>query len=431
MTSTTPTGESLDPKRQASPPVLGRREGTRTARERQRRLARYARGVALVLGIAALAGGAFWALQPRAVEVDVVRAARAPLTLVIEESGVTRVKDQFVVSAPVAGTLSRLSLEPGDEVKEGQPLAELAPVSSPLLDERTRRAAEARLDAATAALGQAGAQLARATTAQQLALQELTRAQQLVARGSLPTQALEQAEFAARMREQELSSAVFAEKIAKEELRGARAALGEGPPGARDRHVSVLAPASGQVLRVFRKSAGVVEAGAQLVELGNPEALEVVVDLLTTDAVLVSPGTSAELQGWGGAPLHGKVSRVEPSGFTRPSALGVDEQRVNVVITLLSPRSEWARLGDGYRVEARLTLWQSDAALQVPSGSVFRHEQGWAVFRLRAGKAELVPITTGHRGETALEVLSGLQPGDEVVVHPSDRVQAGVRVAPR
>jgi HlyD family secretion protein len=404
----------------------------RAASEKRRTFARHVRQVALALALLVTAGAAAWALRPQPIAVDIAATTRGPLSLLIEESGVTRVKDRFVVSAPVTGSLSRLSFESGDQVREGDALAELAPISSPLLDQRTRAEAEARLDAAGSSLGQARAQVARAAAAHDLAEQELTRTRRLTHSGALSSQALEQAEFTTRIRGEELSSAVFAEKIAKEQLRIARVALGNGTAGAgRDRHVDVLAPASGQVLRVHQKSAGVVQAGVPLVEVGDPAALEVVVDLLTTDAVRVAPGTKVSIAGWGGQTLSGKVSRVEPSGFTRPSALGVDEQRVNVIVAIMNPHERWASLGDGYRIEASLVLWQGDQVVQVPSGAVFRRGDGWAAFRVRNNLASLVSVRLGHRGETQVEITSGLTPGDAVVLHPGDRIQDGARVKRR
>jgi HlyD family secretion protein len=210
-------------------------------------------------------------------------------------------------------------------------------------------------------------------------------------------------------------------------------ALGrDGDRAGGDRHVGVVAPISGSVLRVHQQSAGVVQAGTPLVEVGDPSALEVVVDLLTTDAVHVKTGTPVVIQGWGGdRPIAGKVRRIEPSAFTRPSALGVDEQRVNVVVALTEPRELWAVLGDGYRVEARLVLWQGDNVVKVPQGAVFRHGDGWAVFRVDAGVARLTPVKIGHRGETEAEIVSGLAVGAAVAVHPGDRVKDGSSVEPR
>jgi HlyD family secretion protein len=372
------------------------------------------------------------ALRPRPVPVDVASATRGPLVVAVEESGMTRVKDRYLVSAPVSGLVSRLPLEAGDAVAEGDTLAEVAPALSPLLDERTRAESEARLGAAQSAVGQARAQAGRAQAARELAEQELARVRRLAAGNAVTAQAADQAAFEARMRAEELTSAQFAGKVAREEARRARVALGRDGAGARGRHVDVLAPVSGQVLRVQQKSAAVVPAGAPLLEIGDPAALEIVVDLLTTDAVHVRPGTPVTIGGWGGGgTLAGRVRRVEPSAFTRPSALGVDEQRVNVVVALTAPRERWAVLGDGYRVEARLELWRSEDVLQVPQGAVFRRGDGWAVFAVDGGVARLRPVTVGHRGETGVEILSGLNPGVTVAVHPGDRVKEGARVEAR
>ncbi len=405
----------------------------RAARERRRALARNVRHASLAAILVAACIGSVLALRPQPVPVDVAHAVRGDLAVAIEEDGVTRVKDRFVVSAPVTGSLSRLALEPGDAVKEGDALAEIAPAVSPLLDERTRAEAEARLGAALSALGQARAQVARAKVAEDLAEQERERARRLAANGSISPQALEQAEFTARMRSEELSSAVFGAKVAEEEVRVARVALGrDGDRTNRDRHVDVLAPVSGRVLRVHQKSAGIVQASAPLLEVGDPSALEVVVDLLTTDAVHVVPGTPVVIGGWGGEKeISGRVRLVEPSAFTRPSALGVDEQRVNVIVALTDPYERWAALADGYRIEARIVLWQGSGVLRVPQGAVFRRGDGWAVFRLEKDIARLTPVTLGHRGESEVEVTSGLREGATIAVHPGDRVMDGVRVEAR
>lgn len=400
-------------------------------RERRRALARRLRRGALALAIAAASVGAVLALRPSPVPVDLARAVRGPLEVFVQESGMTRVKDRYVVSAPVAGRVSRLAFDVGDPIREGEILVEMAPAESPLLDARARAESEARLGAAVSALGQAQAQQARASAGVELAEQDLARTRQLSQSGSLSVQANEQAEFAARMRKEELSSAIFAAKVAAEEVRAARVALGRGEKSGSDHHLEVLAPISGRILRVQQKSAAVLQAGAPLVEVGNPEALEIVVDLLTSDAVHVTPGTPATIEAWGGPTLHGEVRRIEPSAFTRASALGVDEQRVNVVIALTEPREHWASLGDGYRVEARLVLWQSPSVVKIPHGAAFRHGRGWAVFRISNGSAHLAEIEVGHRGEVEVEVTSGLAPGDAVAVHPGDRVKDGARVEPR
>jgi HlyD family secretion protein len=387
---------------------------------------------AVVLVIGACTAGALLALRPRPVPIDLGRVTRGQLTVAVEESGVARVKDRYAVSAPVTGSVSRLALEPGDAVVEGDALLEIAPAQSPLLDARARAEAEARLGAAQSALGQARAQAARAVAARELAERELERVKRLAAEGSIAHQPVEQAEFAALMRAEEVSSASFAGKVAAEEVRIAKASLGRGGERGRDHHVNVLAPGSGRILRVHQKSAGVVQAGTPLVEVGDPTALEVVVDLLTTDAVHVTPGTPVVIQRWGGDhSLSGRVRQIEPSAFTRPSALGVDEQRVNVLIALTDPRERWSALSDGYRVEARLVLWEGTDVIKAPLGAVFRHGDGWATFRIEAGKAKLTSIVLGHRGENEVEILSGLPAGAEVAVHPGDRVKDDARVEAR
>jgi len=404
----------------------------RAARERRRRLARlFRRALASALLVGSVAGLVF-ALRPRPVPVDVGTVRRGPLVVSIVETGMTRVKDRYVVSAPVGGSLSRVVLEPGDAVKEGETLAEVASTLSPLLDQRARAQGEARLDVALASLERARAEAARATVAKDLSERELARTRRLAQTGSIASELFEQSEFDARMRAEELSSATFASKVAGEEVRLARAALASGTRSSRDRHVDIVAPTSGRVLAVHRKSEGVVEPGAPLLEIGDPAVLEVVVDILTTDAVQVHPGTRVLVKGWGGeTALEGRVRLIEPSAFTKPSALGVDEQRVNVIVALTDPREKWAALGDGYRVEAEFVLWRGDDVLKVAQGAMFRHGDQWVAFRIDDGIAKLVPLRIGHRGETETEILSGLDPGALVAVHPGERVKDGVRVEAR
>jgi HlyD family secretion protein len=402
----------------------------RRAREHRRRIARAVRQTLLGVGLAAVGVTVVLALRPRPVPIDLGRTTRGPLVVAVEESGKTRVIDRYLVSSPVGGNVERVELQEGDLVKEGDELARIAPALSPMLDERGREETEARLSAALSSRDQADAQAERAHVAMEQADRDRTRDEALAASGSIGAQALEQARFEARMRAQEASSADFARKVAAEQVRALRATLGKDGASARSaRHVDVLAPVSGRVLRVLQKSAGVVPAGTALLEIGDPTALEVVVDLLTTDAVHVRPGTPATLEGWGGdAPLTGRVRRIEPSAFTRPSALGVDEQRVNVIIALTDPPERWASLGDGYRIEARLVLWQADNVTKAPVGAVFRHGDDWAAFRVDDGVAHLVPLTIGHRGDTEVELLAGLPTGADLVVHAGDRVRDGVKV---
>jgi HlyD family secretion protein len=342
------------------------------------------------------------------------------------------VKDRYVISAPVTGSLARIALEVGDPVQEGATVAEVAPLAAPLLDPRARAEAAARLGAALSAEGQARAQVARARAAKEYAGLELARTKRLSTHGALTAHSLDQAAFEARMRDEELGSTLFGLKVATEEVRLARAALGRtSEPGALSRHVDVVAPVSGKILRIHHESAGVVQAGAPLLEIGDPAALELVVDVLTTDAVRIRPGTRVVVQGWGGEPLAGRVHHVEPAAFTRQSALGVDEQRVNVIIGLSDPPARWAALGDGFRVEAQIVVAEVPEALVLPLGAVFRDGKRWAVFRIEGGTARLTPIEIGHRAQGQVEVRNGIGEGAKVVVHPGDRVREGVRVAER
>jgi HlyD family secretion protein len=397
-------------------------------KRRQRQRIRQLRQVLAALVLAASAVLGVWALRPEAVPVDVAPVERGALSVAVVESGRTRVKDRYVVSAATAGQLSRLWLEPGDEVRQGDTLAEVSPAPSPLIDPRSRAEAEARLGAARSHEGQARVRLARAATGRDRARRDFERAKQLAAGGALSAEELERADFTVRLEQAEVESAEFAVKVAGEEVRLAIAALGH-PGGGPRHHIDVLAPVSGRVLRVLQKSEGIVGAGTALLEIGDPTALEIVVDLLTTDAVHVRPGTLAAIEGWGGeTALEARVIRVEPSGFTRLSALGVEEQRVNVILAFSDPRAASSILSDGYHVEARIVLWAGVDVVKAPALAVFRQGAGSACFKVEDGVARLVPIGVGHRGELDVEVLSGLSPGDHVVLHPGDRVKDGARV---
>jgi HlyD family secretion protein len=402
-------------------------------RRRRRAMARGARHALAAVAILVATVASVMALRPRPVPVDVTEATRGPLAVIVEESGMTRVTDRYAVSAPVAGSLGRVSLEPGDRVERGDVLARILPVLSPLLDERTAAQADARLAASVSALAQARVQGVRAKVAVERAEQDRARTRQLATTGSLGAETLEVADFEVRMRGQELKSAEFGVNVAEEEVRAARAALGaQSGRGRPASYVDVVAPVSGVVLRVQQKSAAVVPAGAPILEVGDLTSLEVVVDLLTTDAVHVRSGTAVTLRGWGEeGGLRGQVRRVEPAAFTRASALGVDEQRVNVVVAIEEPFERWSTLADGYRVEARFVLWKSQDVIRVPHGAVFRHGEGWAAYRVENSIARLRAVNVDHRGELDVEVTAGLAPGDKVIVHPGDRVRDGVRVEAR
>ena len=390
---------------------------------------RRAVGLAFVAGVAAMI---VMASLPQPVPVDVAAVRRAPMEVTIDEDGVTRVKDRYVVSTPLTGTLARIELRPGDALSEGAVLARIEPLAPQLMDARSRAQAEARVAASLAAQRQARAGVARAEAASTLAQQSLTRQEQLVSAGGVSAQAVDQARFEQRARSEELTSARFGVRVADYEVRMARAALGRHDDRSEEAMELPSPVDEGVVLRILQQDEGVVQAGTPLLEVGNPGALEVAVDVLTADAVRVQPGAHVTLERWGGEqPLEGHVQRVEPRAFTKVSALGVEEQRVNVVIDLDSPRERWAALGDGYRVEARIRVWREEDTLQVPTSALFRHEQGWAVYVVEAETASLRPVEIGRRNGFDAEVTDGLEEGARVVVHPGDAVGDGVSLRVR
>ena len=355
------------------------------------------------------------------------------MKVTVNEDGKTRVKDRYVVLAPLTGNMPRLGRLPGDQVNAGDILTRVVPAAAPLLDNRTRAEARARLAAAQAARAQAQAQVQRARVAAEQAQRESERQQPLAQRGAVSEAEAERASYEARARAEELRSAEFGVRVAIQEVESARAALGllTGGKGAEP-HLEIPSPVSGRVLRVMRQDAGIVQAGTAIVELGDPASLEIVADVLTRDAVAIAEGAPVEIVRWGGEmALAGHVHRVEPSAFTRISALGVEEQRVNVVIDLDDSRDQWNVLGDGYRVEVAIEVWKGEDVLMIPASAVFRHDEKWAVYREEAGIARLTTITVGRRNERMVQVTSGLDEGASIVVHPSDRVSEGAAITAR
>jgi HlyD family secretion protein len=367
--------------------------------------------------------------MPKPVVVETATAKRGQLVVTVDEDGKSRVKDRYVVSAPLSGNLARIELRPGDMVKPGQILARLVPLEAPLLDTRSKAEAEARVRAAEASRRQAKAQIERAEAAYAFAKKSAQRAKQLSKDGVAPVADTDQALLEERARSAELSSSRFGAKVADYEAQMARAALGamSGKKGAAD-SMDVPSPIAGRVLRVVHESEGVVQAGAPLVEVGDPSALEVVVDVLTSDAVRIKPGAHTEILRWGGAPLRAEVRLVEPSAFTRLSALGVEEQRVNAIVDLRDPYSKWTALMDGFRVEARIVVWEAQNALNIPASALFQSGDGFAVFVVDAEVAHKRTLKIGHNNGLRVEVLDGIAEGARIVVHPSDRVTDGARV---
>jgi HlyD family secretion protein len=385
----------------------------------------------------AVVGAVVYAFLPRPVAVDVASLTRGPLRVTVDEDGKTRIKDRYVVSSPLAGRLLRIELDPGDSLVAGQTLlAVIEPKDPELLDARTLAQAEARVKTCEAAHKQARPQVERAKAAVDLAEAERGRARSLAAQRAISTQELDNVETVYRTRAEEYRSAQFAEEIAQFELEQARAALLRTQPNpatpSNGWQFEIHAPISGRVLRVFRESATVVMPGESLLELGDPTDLEVEIDVLSADAVKVRPGAKVFLEHWGGErALLGSVRLVEPSAFTKVSALGVEEQRVNVIVDFVDPPDERGPLGDGFRVEARIVIWEQPDVLKAPMSALFRQGEEWAVFRREQGRARIATVRIGMRNSLEAEILEGLNVDDEVIVHPSDKVHDGVQVSIR
>lgn len=393
------------------------------------RRSRVLKRVAWALGTAAVVGAIVLSMRPEPVMVQVVPVRRGDLVVTVDELAKTRVRDRFVVSAPTAGSLLRITLRPGDSIAGSGVLATIVPLQPAMLDPRSRAEAEARARAVSAAERQARATVARAGLAKEHADQDLAQVKSLVTAGSLAPERLRDAELEARLRNEEVASARFAEQMAAHDAVMAGAVLRRFDTARPEDRFDVTSPISGRVLRVIHESAGVVQPGTPLLELGDPAYLEVVSDLLTADAVRLKPGAKVTVSRWGGPPLAAHVKTVEPAAFTRISALGVEEQRVSVVIDLDEARDRWAALGDGYRVEVRIVVEEKKNVLSVPLGATFRHDSGWATYVLRNDKTMLTPVRLGARSDADVEVESGLGEGDRVVVHPSERVADQKRVA--
>lgn len=387
---------------------------------------------ALVALLAAIVAAIVWSLLPRPVPVEVMTVRRGRLTVTVDDEGRTRVRDRYVVAAPLAGTLARIELHPGDEVAAGTVVARIAPQPAPLLDPRTRSELEGRVAVARARRRQADTGVERALVNHRYATGELERVRRLVSSGALAGVERDRQQLAADLATRELESARFAAAIAADELATASALVARlARPSSQGEEVEVRAPVAGRVLRVLAGSEAAVVPGAPLLELGDPANLEIVVDVLTADAAEIRAGAQVELTGWGGAPLAGVVRLVEPSAVTKVSALGVEEQRVAVIVDLVDPPATRRGLGDGWRVEARITTWVGADVVRVPLGALFRDGTLWAVYVVEDGRARLRRIGLGRRSATEGEVTDGLRPGERVIFHPGERISDGGRVEVR
>lgn len=376
-----------------------------------------------------------WGFWPQPVLVETIAAKRAPLTITIEEEGRTRVIERYLISAPVDGVACRQQLNVGDSIDEGQVLLGITPLESQVLDPRSRAQAEAQVAAAESALLSAQEQYLAATAAAQLASNELTRQQPLVDKRVISREAFDKVETEAKTRAAAKRSANYMVEVAKYDLEAARTALqysaatAAGTPSER---VLVRSPITGKVLKVERECEGPVRTGESLLEVGDPSALEVEVDVLSSDAVKIKPGMKVFFDHWGGeSPLEGIVRVIEPIGFTKISALGVEEQRVLIISDFTSSAEQWHQLGDGYRVEAQFILWHDNDVLQLPASSLFRYDNGWAVFVMEDGRAKRRKINVGQRNGLTAQILEGIKEGEIVINHPSNELEDEIRVTQR
>jgi len=393
------------------------------------------------LGLAALV----WFAWPQPVAVDLGTATKGPMEVTVDDDGKTHVRHIYTVSAPIAGRVLRIShpigeqgisRHVGDQVIAGETVvAVMQPMTPSFIDVRSREQLQAEVTAADAAIQQEEAEVRRLEAALDFSRTEFQRAQALSRTQTISAQAFDRAKFDVATNEAALASA----KAQIEVRRSLRASLAARlidpssaqPPGDPICCVQIRAPITGRVLKIIQESEAVVQTGTPLIEIGDPADLEVVADLLSTDAVQINAGASVLIDGWGGAQIRGVVTRIDPAGFLKISALGIEEQRVRVTMDFADPPETWARLGHDYRVIVHVTVWKSDSALAVPVSALFRKGESWAVFVIRHGRAGTALIQIGHRNSQVAEVVSGLSVGDRVVLHPSDRVSEGVRVAER
>lgn len=411
--------------------TTSRKNVSPTARPRKRRV-RWRKLLLSLFGVAILAGiiAGFW---PKPINVETAQVTRGPLTVSILEEGKTRIRHRYVISPPVTGYLNRVVLRAGAEIHAGKTvLATIEAEASGFLDPRTRAEAQARVKTTEAIRLQRAAEVVRAKAAFDLAKKEFARADALKKGGAISHQEWDDAETRAKVLGQELNSAQFALRAARFEVDQARATLQQvSDPGANGSvPLQIIAPIDGFVLNVYEENARMVTAGTPIMELGDPRNLEAEIEMLSSDAVAIAPGTEVSIEQWGGGtPLRGHVSLVEPGGFTKISALGVEEQRVKVRVDFLDPLPPDFRLGDRYRVEARVVIWHDDDVLQIPTGALFRRGNDWMAFVVEDGKAHLRKVDIGHNNGIAAEVLSGLTQGDSVIVYPPDSVVDGTAVA--
>ncbi len=390
------------------------------------------RSIPWLAGVALLSLVA-WGLSPKPVLVEIGVVARGPLTVRVSEEGKTRVRNRYVVAAPVAGKMRRVPLKPGDEVKAGETLlTAIEPVVAPLLDPRARVQAEAVVSMREASRKQAAEALDANKAASKMAESELERVRSITRAGTMSQSDRDRTEMESSMRSAEVRAAEFALQVADYELAQARAALERPEASVAGNLAEVKSPVSGRVLKVMLESETVVTPGTQILEVGDPADIEIEAEILSRDAVTIRPGDTVEIDQWGGVnPLKGRVRRVEPAAFTKVSALGVEEQRVIVLCDLVDPPDAAKSLGDRYRVEVRVAVWHADDVLVIPAGSLFREGNAWKTYLFKDGAARLTAVEAGHSDGRFTEILSGVTAGEEVLLHPPDTVKDGTAVTKR
>jgi HlyD family secretion protein len=390
----------------------------------------------IALGIALLTGAFVWAFRPQPLPVEVAQVQRASFEQTIDEDGKTRVRNRYVISAPLAGRLARIALKAGDEVKAGTPVAVLWPTAPAMIDARTFRELNERVGAAEAGLQQARANVAREEAALEKAQTDLARQQKLQREGFLSPSALDQAELSVRVQAKAMEAARFAREGAAHDVAQARAALMRAQEGAAIKRPGsawpIVSPVDGHVLRVLQESETVVALGTPLLELADPRDLEIVIDVLSTDGARIAVGARVDLDAGAGLRLQGRIRRVEPAAFTKVSALGVEEQRVNVIVDIVTPSDQWRALGDQFRVDARIVVLERNDAVVAPVSALFRGGAAggddWSVFVVNEGRAQRRAVKLGARAPLQAWIADGLVAGDRVVVYPSDRLADGARV---
>ncbi len=393
---------------------------------------------------AAVVAGIGYGLLPKPVAADLEHVTRGTLRVTVSEDGKTRIKDRYLVSSPLSGQLLRVELKPGDSVTAMKTVvAQLQPDLPNNLDARTLAQAEAKLKMSELTLQKASLAEQTAQKAMLNSQNHLSRIQRLKNSKAATDEELENAELDDSRRREEYNASKLAVDIARFEMEWARLAMWQvKPPAGKDdsaqsnpdakQNYEIFAPISGKVLRKLKESATPITAGTNIVEVGDPQRLEMEIDVLSSDAVQIPPQAKVIVNAWGGPePLHGIVRVVEPAAFTKISALGVEEQRVYVIVDLIDPPEQRSTLGDGYRVEAEIILWESDSVLKVPTSALFRKGSQWSVFKVVEGRAQQQSVEIGHRNGLEAEILKGLNEHETVIVHPSDRIADGVQVSVR